>query len=136
MVGFGPPASRQARREWWRRQIQRQTDGSLTVAAFCRRLGVSTVTFYAWKRRLRESPPASSSLVPEGASARPTHEAKGASTPAFLPVSIRDAGAAGQLEIELANACVVRLKGAVDPRLLRIAIHAVGRLGGDQRGGD
>jgi hypothetical protein len=45
MVGFGPPASRQARREWWRRQIQRQKEGSLTVAEFCRRLGVSTVTF-------------------------------------------------------------------------------------------
>jgi hypothetical protein len=44
MVGFGPPANRQARREWWRRQIQRQHDGSRTVAEFCRRLGVSTVT--------------------------------------------------------------------------------------------
>jgi transposase-like protein len=135
MVGFGPPASRQARREWWRRQIQRQTEGSLTVAAFCRRLGVSTVTFYAWKRRFRESP-SPPSLVPERPSARPMHEANGASTPTFLPVSIRDAGAAGQLEIELANACVVRLKGAVDPELLRIAIHAAGRLGGGLRGGD
>ena len=134
MVGFGPPASRQARREWWRRQIQRQTEGSLTVAAFCRRLGVSTVTFYAWKRRFRESPPAPS--VPEGASAWPMREVNGASTPAFLPVSILDAGAVGQLEIELANACIVRLKGTVDPELLRIAIHAAGRLGGDGRGGD
>jgi hypothetical protein len=42
-----------------------------------------------------------------------------------LPVSILDAGAA-QLEIELANACVVRLKGADDPELLRVAIHAAG----------
>jgi transposase-like protein len=58
MVGFGPPASRQARREWWRRQIQRQKEGSLSVAEFCRCLGVSTVTFYAWKRRFREAPPA------------------------------------------------------------------------------
>ena len=131
MVGFGPPASRQARREWWRRQIQRQTDGSLTVTAFCRRIGVSTVTFYAWKRRLRESPPAPS---PGRASARPTHEANGASTPAFLPVSILDAGPAGQLEIELANACVVRLKGAVDPTLLRTAIRAAGRIGRNRRG--
>ena len=135
MVGFGPPASRQARREWWRRQIQRQEDGGLTVAEFCRRLGVSTVTFYAWKRRLREAPPAVP-LVPERPSARLTHEANGASTTTFLPVSIRDAGAAGHLEIELANVCVVRLKGAVDPQLLRIAIHAAGRLGGDGRGGD
>jgi hypothetical protein len=128
MVGFGPPASRQARREWWRRQIQRQHEGSLTVAEFCRRLGVSTVTFYAWKRRLCDAPPAVP-LVPERPSARPMPEANGASTPAFLPVSIRDAGADGQLEIELANACVVRLKGAVDPELLRVAIHAAGRLG-------
>ena len=135
MVGFGPPASRQARREWWRRQIQRQHEGGLTVAEFCRRLGVSTVTFHAWKRRLRESPSAPP-LAPERPSARLLPEANGASTPSFLPVSILDAGAAGHLEIELANACVVRLKGAVDPRLLRIAIHAVGRLGGDQRGGE
>ena len=135
MVGFGPPASRQARREWWRRQIQRQTEGSLTVAAFCRRLGVSTVSFYAWKRRFREAPP-TSPRVPERPAARPIPEANGASTLAFLPVSIRDAAAAGQLEIELANTCVVRLKGAVDPRLLRIAIQAAGRLGGEGRGGD
>ena len=135
MVGFGPPASRQARREWWRRQIQRQKEGSLTVAKFCRRLGVSTVTFYAWKRRFREAPTALP-LGPERPSARPMSEVNGASTPAFLPVSILDAGRAGQLEIELANACVVRLQGAVDPKLLRIAIHAAGRLGGNGRGGD
>ena len=133
MVGFGPPANRQARRQWWRRQIQRQMDGSLTVTEFCRRIGASTVTFYAWKRRLRESPPAPS---PGRASARPTHEANGASTPAFLPVSILDASATGQLEIELANSCIVRLKGAVVPELLRIAIRAAGRLGGDGRGGE
>jgi hypothetical protein len=63
-------------------------------------------------------------------------EANDAPTPAFLPVSILEADAAGQLEIELANACIVRLKGTVDPELLRIAIHAAGRLGGDGRGGD
>ena len=74
MVGFGPPASRQSRREWWRRQIQRQKEGRLTIAEFCRRLGVSTVTFYAWKRRFREASPASH-LNPEGPSARPLPEA-------------------------------------------------------------
>jgi hypothetical protein len=63
-------------------------------------------------------------------------EANGATTPAFLPISIVDAGPAGQLEIELANACILRIKGAVDPDLLRIAIHAAGRLDGDGRGGD
>ena len=133
MVGFGPPASRQARREWWRRQIQRQEDGGLTVAEFCRRLGVSTVTFYAWKRRFHEAP-AASPLVFKRPSPRPMPEANGASTPAFLPVSILDADPVGQLEIELANACIVRLKGAIDPKLLRTAIRAAGRIGRNRRG--
>jgi transposase-like protein len=135
MLGFGPPADRKTRCHWWRRQIQRQQEGSLTVAEFCRRLGVSTVTFYAWKRRFREAPTASA-LMPERPSARPMPEASGAATPAFLPVSIFNAGAPGQLEIELANACIVRLTGAVDPELLRIAIHAAGRIDGGGRGGD
>ena len=135
MIGFGPPADRKARRQWWRRQVERQEQSSFTVAEFCRRLGVSTVTFYAWKRRFREAPPALP-LVPDRPSARPMPEANGTSTPAFLPVSILHASPAGQLEIELANACIVRLKGTVDPELLRIAIHAAGRLGGDGRGGD
>ena len=135
MFGFGPPADRKTRCQWWRRQIHRQQEGSLTVAEFCRRLGVSTVTFYAWKRRFREAPTASP-LVLERPTARPLPEANEASPPAFLPVSILDAGPPGQLEIELANACVVRLKGTVDPELLRIAIRAAGRHGGDRRGGE
>jgi hypothetical protein len=64
------------------------------------------------------------------------HEANGVSTPAFLPVSILDAGPVGQLEIELANACIVRLKWAIDPQLLRTAIRAAGRPHGDGRGGE
>ncbi len=135
MFGFGPPADRKTRREWWRRQVKRQEQSHLTVAKFCRRSGISPVTFYAWKRRFREAPPACP-LNADRPSARPVHEASGASTPAFLPVSILDAGAAGQLEVELANACVVRLKGVVDPKLLRTAIRAAGRLGSDRRGGD
>ena len=135
MLGFEPPADRKTQRRWWRRQIQRQREGSLTVAEFCRRLGVSAVSFYAWKRRFREAPTASP-LVPERPLARPMPEANDASTRAFMPVLILNADPAGQLEIELANACVVRLKGAVDPELLRIAIHAAGRLGGEQVGGD
>jgi Transposase len=129
MLGFGPPANRQARREWWRRQIQRQQDGNLTVAAFCRRLGVSTVTFYAWKRRFHETADTSSL-----SSENPTHN--GTLTPTFLPVSMFDAGSAGHLEIALANSCVLRLTGAVDPDLLRIAIHAAAGVGGGERGAE
>ena len=129
MLGFGPPADRQARQEWWRRQIQHQRDGNLSVAEFCRRLGVSTVTFYHWKRRLREASPAA--LRP---SEKPTPPNNAAPPPPFLPVSILDAMPSGQLEVTLANDCVVRLTGAVDPKLLRIAIRSAGQFHSGERG--
>jgi len=134
MLAFGPPANRRARQEWWRRQIQRQSDGNLSVAEFCRRLGVSSVTFYAWNRRFRETPQASR-LVAKMSTPKPS-TANGAATSAFVPVSVLNTGATGQLEIELANACVVRLAGTVDPALLRVAIRTAGRLGDRRQGGD
>ena len=48
-----------------------------------------------------------------------------AATP-FLPVSIVDPDAGTHLEIELANTCVVRLRGRLSPRLLRAEITAAG----------
>jgi hypothetical protein len=137
MLGFGPPADPQARREWWRRQIQRQQQSHLTVAEFCRRHGLHTVTFYSWKRRFQDN-----AAAPAASGPRPQPQAKphtGGVTPAgaaFVPVSILDTSAGGLLEIEFGNACTVRLKGTVDPKLLRVAIRAAGRLGGTTSGGD
>jgi hypothetical protein len=53
----------------------------------------------------------------------------------FVPVSIVDPDAGTDLEVELANACVVWLRGALIPRLLRAAITAAGQLE-DSRQGD
>jgi transposase-like protein len=99
MLGFGPPANRQARQEWWRRQIQRQSEGNLSVAEFCRRRGVSAVTFYYWKRRHRETVTAPPRNSEKAAPTRST-----ATPAAFLPVSVFDTSSARQLEVTLANA--------------------------------
>jgi len=137
MLGIGPPADRQARREWWRRQLQRQQQSGMTVAEFCRQHGLHAVTFYSWKRRFRDeaAAPATSSSMSQPPAKRLTRSAP-TSCAAFVPVSIVDASADGLLEIEFANACTVRLKGTVDPALLRVAIRAAGRLGGTTHGGD
>lgn len=37
----------------WRSLIQQQQSGDLSVAAFCRRAGVSQPSFYAWRRKLQ-----------------------------------------------------------------------------------
>ena len=58
----------------------------------------------------------------------------GAGPSSFVPVSILDPGAGAQLEIELSNACVLRLKGVIDPSLLETAIAAAGRLNGSLKG--
>ena len=41
-----------AKREEWRRRLLEFDRGNWTVAAFCRRVGVSPATFYQWKRKL------------------------------------------------------------------------------------
>lgn len=137
MLGFGPPADRQARREWWRRQLQRQQQSGMTVAEFCRRHGIQPVTFYSWKRRFQDNAaaPAASFSMPQPR-AKPLMRGVPPSDAAFVPLAIVDASLGGLLEIEFGNLCTVRLKGTVDPKLLRVAIRAAGRLGGTTQGGD
>jgi hypothetical protein len=36
----------------WRRRLRQQTQSRLTIQQFCKREGVSTAAFHAWKRRL------------------------------------------------------------------------------------
>lgn len=38
---------------FWRRLIARQASSCVTVGELCRRAGVSTASFYAWRRRLK-----------------------------------------------------------------------------------
>lgn len=51
---------------FWRRLIARQASSRLTVGELCRQAGVSTASFYAWRRRLKAVDVVSkqSSLVP------------------------------------------------------------------------
>jgi hypothetical protein len=53
----------------------------------------------------------------------------------FVPVSIISTGATTELEIQSANGCAIRLKGAVDPGLLQAAIGAAGQLDCSSQGG-
>jgi transposase-like protein len=124
--------SHSSRLAWWRGQIQRQPKTGLSVAEFCRQLGVSVATFYYWKRRTHPGAQAAFDPVPpQPPVAHPTTTAAH-----FVPVTLLDPAAGTQLEIELTNACVVRLRGAIDPELLAAAIRAAGQLGGPRQGAD
>jgi transposase-like protein len=131
MTGMRSHTDHQSRLDWWRRQIQRQPKTNGTVADFCAQLGVSVPTYYYWKRRLQAGPQASPESRANASSQPPTAPAA-----PFLPVSIVHADADIHLEIALANSCVVRLRGALSPRLLRAAIQAAGQLDGSPQGAD
>jgi hypothetical protein len=135
MAGIALRASHQSRLEWWRAQFQRHQKSDLSIALFCRQLGVSVVTFYYWKRRVHEADCGtdSSRLTSGKPSGNPITAACG-TVASFVPVSIVDPGSGTELEIELTNACVVRLRGTIDPPLLQAAITAAGQLDGSRQG--
>jgi transposase-like protein len=129
MATTRPRKNHQSRVDWWRVQFQRQRNANLSVTDLCRQLGVSVTTFYYWKKRVDEAPPDARGVAPAIPASR-----HAAMAPNFVPVSIVDPGAGTQLEIELANSCVLRLKGVIDPALLQAAITAVGELDGSRQG--
>jgi hypothetical protein len=125
MVGSDQPTSREERREWWRRQLFRQQAEKISVTEFCRQLGIHFTTYYYWKKRVNEAPCSKPGQMIVKPSAPIVSMAA-----SFVPVSLVERRADAHLEIELANACVVRLEGAIDPSMLQAAIIAAGQLDG------
>ncbi len=134
MAATGPRTRHQSRVDWWRAQFQRQQRTNLNVTDLCRQLGVSVTTFYYWKKRVHEAPPDARGQVLGVRPVRHVTKAAGATSASFVPVSILDPAAGAELEIELTNDCVVRLKGAIDSCLLQAAIAAAGQLDGSREG--
>lgn len=73
--------------ELWRRRMREFERGTETIAAFCRRTGVSAATFYLWRRRV-----AGSALEPSGPKSlgrgTPKSGASLVSPLSFLPVQV------------------------------------------------
>ena len=95
----------------WRERLARYRRSGETVADFCEREGVSTPTFYAWKRRL------SGATTEHGSAAK-------RSAPLFVPITVATAGG---VRIVLPGGAVVELPPGADERLLRTCIRAAAR---------
>lgn len=101
--------------ELWRKQIDRQSNSGLSVAAFCRRHSIAVATFYFWKRRLGE-PEHSSAFVevrqpPANEVAAPTGTSDGTHPGIELP-------AKRFIELYLRGGRRLRLRRGFDRRLL------------------
>lgn len=88
----------------WRLRLRRQAASGLSIPGFCEREGVSTASFYAWRRRLA-APPAITSSDP----------------PLFVPIRLDSASPADDappalgFEIELPHRIRLRCGAAPDP---------------------
>ncbi len=88
----------------WRLRLSRQATSGLSITAFCQREGVSTPSFYAWKRRL--APPRT---------ATPGHP------PLFVPIRLdsmppaTDVPSSLSFEIELPHHIRLRCAAPPDP---------------------
>jgi hypothetical protein len=87
----------------WRLRLDRQATGGLSIPDFCEREGVSTASFYAWRRRL---------AAPVTAPSDP---------PLFVPIRLDRTAPAGDtspdlgFEIELPHHIRLRCAAAPDP---------------------
>jgi hypothetical protein len=105
------------REKRWRQRCQRQAASSLPVTAFCAREGVSTASFYAWKRRL-----AAAQLTTVGRS--PLF------VPVCAPVPSPDPGPSPTrgVVLELPHRIRLRLDGPPDPEWLGRLVAAMAAL--------
>lgn len=108
--GSGPEKMRE-----WTERLHRFEQAGLTVGEFCLHEGVSSDSFYSWKRELRDAADGSSEWLeqpcskqhPLNGSRRSTNHTKHAGAPAFRAVRLMPGAATG-------SCLTVRLPGGAE----------------------
>jgi hypothetical protein len=96
-----PRTADSATHRLWHQRLERFAHSGLSIAAFCRREGVSQPSFYAWRRRLGEN------------------------SPRFLPVRVIPPAAA-PVEVLLPSGCVLRLSPGCELAWVRDLLEVLG----------
>jgi hypothetical protein len=95
----------------WRARIERQRRSRSTVGEFCAAEGVSTASFYQWRRRLEQA---------AGVSVRTDRPA-----PHFIELSAPSRAGASPVRITLPSGAVVALPADASAELATIVLRAV-----------
>ena len=92
----------------WRERIADQERSGLSVKQFCKERGLAECSFYAWRKRLRETGPVRFALV-EGAAARRRRDTE------------------AHVEVVLVSGERLRICSGVDGATLRTVLEALRR---------
>ena len=110
-----PPASRPGRgpdpatQQRWQQRLERFRRSGLSIPAFCDREGISTASFYSWRRRLQGDPSPAA-----------------ADKPRVVPVHLVPQPAGAPLEVLLPSGLVLRLSPDHDLAWLRQVLPLLG----------
>jgi Transposase len=137
MSGRGPRRDLSKER-FWRRVVQQQSAGRLSVREVCEQRGLAESAFYAWRREIRRrdqlevqdtaNAQRRQSTVMAGASAHsagPSRKRGRPAQPRFLPVSVANVAPPAAVEIRLPSGIVLRIGHDCDLLALRAVLGAV-----------
>lgn len=105
------------RESYWRQALERQTRSGVSIAAFCEAEGVSTASFYAWRRRLRDS--------------RSRRRDEGDQRPRLVPLTVSPpplqqiTPVLPKVEIVLPDGILLRVPDGMAPQTLRDVLAAL-----------
>jgi hypothetical protein len=104
----------QTLRDGWRKRIQRHQQSGSTAAEFCQREGISTASFYRWKRKLQTKRSPQTKKTPSRQKKGTGKHRQGQSSATvsnvpFVQLPLSAPAASPWIEVVLAEGTVVRL---------------------------
>jgi hypothetical protein len=106
----------------WQERIEHQQSIGLSITEYCEVVGVSTASFYQWRKRLAVGEPS----ICQGVGSPNAEGAGDDEQPVFVPVEVRLRDDLAAIRIVLPNQAVVELPGDLDSQRLIEAIRAAG----------
>ena len=108
-MGSSRRVARDSRIKLWRQRLREFSGSRCTVDEFCRQLGITTATFYYWRRKVAEAGVPSGAVVSSVSGSRKPGRRDGRNRPGkqkaasnFIPVTIEQSKAAsGEVAIRL-----------------------------------
>jgi transposase-like protein len=125
------------REQFWRDLIERQPASGVSIARFCKQVGVSANSFFVWKRRLRPQMGRARRGKPTSRSrafANSTRSNSPAAAATLVPVRLladpdrSRAPHVAVIEVEWPNGLVLRVPAECNGRVVRDVVKALASL--------
>jgi len=115
----------------WGERFERFQRAGISIARFCRREGISAVSFYLWRRKLGQKPTAGAGRIPRADAPAPPRQGT------FVPVRVLGDSSRGDQPTLIAEwpGGTRLMIPLVDPQALHVTIAALAQADAERVGG-